>query len=774
MIPKKSSKGFYIFMATVLYIILTIIAFHLAHATDVNPDAAKMEIFNYAVNNFQSNILGFFPFTMTHLKMFGIITVIFAFAVLWLFIIEEQNRQSLPGKEKGSTKWNEDYKSYNKKYVTPVNVGEIDNNMIISKNLKLSLDTYKTRRNNNVLIIGGSGTGKSRFFIKPNMLQGNSSFIITDPSGELYASQSHFLKENGYKIRVFNLTDMSLSNRYNPFDYIKRKEDGTYEEASVAAMVDCLLKNTAEDGASKGDQFWEQSAKALLQAICFYLIDFRPPKDRTFTNVSKLIKAGKVNENDSSSKSTLDKLFDAARAKNPNSLAITNYDTFKLAGAKTATSILVSTDVRINNFNIPEVSRLTETDFNDPENNINLNTLGDERTALFIIIPTKGGAFNFLASMLYSQMFDILYHRAETICSTRYNIINEKKIPIVTMFESEKEAKNMLEMLQNAEIEEKKCGKKQSEYYLKYKGKYILQKPSDVLPDLQKPKPERYVFRTKEDAQFYINDCKKAKVEMGRQTLVWPVQCLLDEFANIGEIPGFSETLATMRKYKISCCIVLQNLAQIKKKYKDDWNTLVGNCDSILFLGSSEYDTCEYVSKILGEATIRTRDSSRSRGSKGSSSLSFKHDARKLLDPAELAKIDNINCVYTLRGEQPFFDEKYPYEVHKNYKLTGDAEKKFMITKTQMEEIFSKKSKKTVKRFNKTSKEKDREFSKPKIIKTEEEFKEQANVQSPEDFVKRYEQVPNTNEKKAKVSSSTVSQAKINIPANGAEVWDFN
>lgn len=293
---------------------------------------------------------------------------------------------------------------------SPKSPFETDNNILLTQEVRMSLNTRQHRENLNVLVIGGSGSGKSRFYVKPNIMQLNTSYVVTDPKGELLRSCGRLLKKAGYEIRVFNLIDMSHSNNYNPFNYIYDK-DGNISKTYVMKMVNCLMKNTKQEGASGGDQFWDDSTKALTLAIAFYLLEKKTDEngnslDRNFSTVMKMMRLAEISEQDENHRSSLDEMMDELRAENPHSMAVSFYADFKKAPAETAKSILISAAVRFAAFNLPEVADLTHTD------NIHLDTLGDRKTALFIIIPSSDATFNFLAAMMYTQLFDTLYDTA--------------------------------------------------------------------------------------------------------------------------------------------------------------------------------------------------------------------------------------------------------------------------------------------------------------------------------------------------------------------------
>ena len=471
-----------------------------------------------------------------------------------------------------------------------------DNNIILTNEVKMSLNTRFTRKNLNVMVIGGSGSGKSRFYVKPNLMQANTSYVCTDPKGELLRSTGKMLEHYGYKIKVFNLIDMTHSHNYNPFNYIY-DADGNYSATAVIKMVNVLMKNTQKEGGGGGDQFWEDSTKALLAALCFYLVECEDESKRNFAEVMRLLKLAEVREDSEDFQSDLDLIFDAlehpevytktaeptekmqalnlidlAKSAKPAGqyMCLKYYKDFKKAAGDTAKSILISTAVRLQAFNIPEVMGLTCCD------NLHLELTGDEKTALFIIIPSSDDTFNFLAAMMYTQLFDVLYDRA--------NFKHGGRLPI-------------------------------------------------------------------------------------------HVRCLLDEFANLGQIPRFEELLATMRSMEISANVIIQNLSQLKKMYKDSWENVLGNCDSLLFLGGQEPTTLEHISKTLGKETIDTRSVNRTRGRNGSTTENDGILGRELMTVDELKIMKDNECILFVRGINPFFCNKYAIEKHPNYHLLEDADK---------------------------------------------------------------------------------------------------
>lgn len=515
----------------------------------------------------------FFPLNQLAFTGMLLAICIGAFVIFYMHNTALKNFSYNPDKLYGDAgfRGEEDRKQYDEryvdhgKYIDPITkkpVETADPNMIASNDTKLSINDRKTFRNNNFLILGGAGTGKSRFVIKPNLLQENCSYVVTGPSGEIIVSCGKVLSDHGYKIKIFNLSNMGHSNTYNPFNYIR-------DEAGVLMVIDCLIKNTTGKN-EKGDQFFTNSEKLLYSACIFYLIDFETDESRkNFSSVMDMINMSQVDENNPSSKSELDLMFEQI---DQTSLAAKYYKAFKQAAGKTLKSIIISCVVRLQSFMTPQVTRLTGSD------NINLASIGDEKTILFIITPQADRTFAFLASMLYSQLFETLYHKGET-----------------------------------------------------------------------------------------------QKLKTGSERLTYHVRCLMDEFANIGEIPEFPSKLSTMRKYNISATIVLQDNSQLQSMYKDEWRTIMANCDSTIFLGNAEPDTLKYFCEKLGNETVTAQSRGRSYGSKSGSSQNYQQVKRETLTAEEIGRLPNDECLVFLRGERPARDKKFKYETHKNYDLTGDA-----------------------------------------------------------------------------------------------------
>lgn len=536
---------------------------------------------------------------------------LFAEGIYVLMKVTDKKKLHRKGEEHGSARWANDKEKKSladknsKAKVVDKDVNKYlyrpDKNIILTNDVKMSLNTRQTRKNLNVCVIGGSGSGKSRFYVKPNIMQANTSYVCTDPKGELLRATGKFLTEQGYEIKVFNLIDMSHSNNYNPFHYIYDTE-GKYSETAVIKMINVLMQNTKKEGSSGGDQFWDDSTQLLLSALCFYLIEVEDESKRNFSEVMKLLKLAEVKEGDDNYKSDLDLIFDSlehpenykpekiendenrerienlgiaenvGRKKPSEYMCIKYYNDFKKAAGDTLKSIIISVSVRLQAFNLPKVVDLTCCD------TLDLNMIGDKPTALFIVIPSSDNTFNFLAAMMYTQMFDALYDRA--------NFVHGGRLPV-------------------------------------------------------------------------------------------HVRCLLDEFANIGQIPRFEELLATMRSMEISANVILQNLTQLKKMYKDSWENVIGNCDSMLFLGGQEPTTLEHISKMLGKETIDTISHSRSRGKSSSSSTNDGILGRELMTVDELKVMKDEECILFVRGIAPFFSKKFVIEKHLNYSRLEDSNKKY-------------------------------------------------------------------------------------------------
>lgn len=638
--PKKKDWQSLIVMGIAVYLVMIVLSLHVGMAAENGGDLFSVVL--AGINSFSKNpfSIRFTSFSLKYILMF---TGVFAFAALWISVDNERNRALHQKDSDGSAEWNTNLTKFKKQFTDQ----DLSNNIILTNDISLSMNSRKTMRNNNVLVVGGSGSGKTRYVIKPNLLQANCSFVVTDPKGEILAAEGEMLKKHGYKIKVFNLTDMKHSHSYNPFEYIR-------DDLGVLMMINCLIKNT-NNGQKGGDPFWEKSETALLQALVFYLVKNPniPKECKNFTNVMKLLQAAEVNENDPNAQSPLDKLFGQLETIDPNSIAVKQYKTFKMGAGKTLKSILISCAVRLTVFNLQEIENLTMKD------NLDLGKIGDEKTALFVVIPAADDTYNFLVSMMYSQLFETLYYHAENECPYQYYIKEGKDVLAITNKSprgdsyTEKEAKKLLMGLKRAPIKQ-----------IRSKKQFVIK-----AKDFQKE------FYTREAALEYKTRLEKATIEKGAIRLPYPVRFLLDEFANIGQIPDFTKKLATMRQYEISCTIILQNLAQIKTMYKDDWESIVGNCDSFLFLGGQEFSTLEYISKELGAATIQVKGRGMSQSAKGgNASKNFSNKKRNLMDPNEISVMPKDECILIINGMHPFYGKKFKLETHPNYKESGDSD----------------------------------------------------------------------------------------------------
>ena len=439
-----------------------------------------------------------------------------------------------------------------------------DANIILTQRVRLGMDGYITQRNMNVLVVGGSGSGKTRFFCKPNIYSANCSYLITDPKGELLRAAGGLLVALGYEVRVFNLIDPSQSDGYNPFSYIHSEKD-------VLTLIDNLIKNTTPRNASSNDPFWEKAEIALDSALMLYLVSEAPSEEQNFETLIYMMNFADVKEEDEQYRSPLDMLFRALEEEQPNHVAVKQYAIFKQAAGKTAKSILISCGARLAPFDIKELRELMETD------EMELDTIGDRKTALFVIISDTDDTFNFVVSILYTQLFNLL--------------------------------------------------------------------------------------------------CDKADDEYGGRLPVH-VRCLLDEFANIGQIPKFEKLIATIRSREISASIILQSQSQLKAIYKDNADTIVGNCDTTLFLGGKEKTTLKEISEILGKETIDSFNTSETRGRELSHGLNYQKLGKQLMTEDEIAVMDGGKCILQLRGVRPFFSDKFDITKHPKYKYLSDADPK--------------------------------------------------------------------------------------------------
>ena len=485
-----------------------------------------------------------------------VLVFLFAYAMgVGMYFSQKENRR--PGEEHGSAKWGSVH-HVAKKYTDRKHRF---NNLILSSALALSLNAKAHRRNLNVLVVGGSGAGKTRFYAKPNILQCNTSYIIADPKGEMLRATAPLLIEKGYDVKVFNLITPSESDGYNPFTYIRTDED-------VIKLISNLIQNTTPKNASSSDPFWEKSEIALDTALMLYLLHEAPSEEQNFETLMFLIENASVMEEDEEYQSPVDVLFEALEEEYPEHIAVKQWKIFKQASGKTAKSILISAAVRLAAFNLPEIARMTSYD------NLELGTLGEKKKAIFCVIPDNDNSFNYLVGMLYTQAFQELYYKADH--------------------------------------------------------------------------------------------------EHGGELPI-PVHFIMDEFANVALPDNFERLLATMRSRRISVSIIIQNMAQLKALFKDSWESLVGNCDTFLYLGGNEQATHEYISKMLGKETIDTRTRGVTKGQHGSSNINYQNTGRELLTLDEVRLLDNSNALIFIRGEKPIMDKKFDILSHPNIKSTEDG-----------------------------------------------------------------------------------------------------
>ena len=465
------------------------------------------------------------------------------------------------GMEYGSARWG------TAKDIEPFMAPKFADNIILTKTERLMMSNRppdpKNARNKNVLVVGGSGSGKTRFWLKPNLLQCHSSYVVTDPKGSIVVECGNALLKNGYKVRILNTINFKKSMHYNPFAYVHSEKD-------ILKLVTTLMTNTKGEGSS-GDPFWEKSERLLLTALIAYLHYEAPAEEQNFATLLEMLNTMQVLEDDEEYQNPVDLLFEELAKKKPNSFAGRQYKLYKLAAGKTAKSILISCGARLAPFDIQELRDLTMYD------ELQLDTLGDKKTALFLIMSDTDSTFNFLISMVYTQLFNLLCDKADDV----------------------------------------------------YGGKLPVH-----------------------------------------------VRCLIDECANIGQIPNLEKLVATIRSREISACLVLQAKSQLKAIYKDNADTIIGNMDSQIFLGGSEPGTLKDLSEMLGKETIDAFNTSDTRGNSPSYGTTFQKMGHELLSRDELAVLDGGKCILQLRGVRPFLSDKYDLTQHPNYKLTSDYDPK--------------------------------------------------------------------------------------------------
>jgi len=474
-----------------------------------------------------------------------------------IFLSDEKNYRRR--EEYGSAKWGSPSRLNRKYAMAPKEDQSLQK--IMTQNVAISFKVRSHRRNLNVLIIGGSGAGKTRFYALPNILNANCSFIILDPKGEITRTTGNLLKAMGYEIVVLDLLHMDRSHCYNPFEYLRNVDD-------IQRLVSNIFASSTPKGAQAQDPFWDNSAAMLLKAIICLLYFEAPKEEQNFDMVMEVLRSSEVKEEDENHKSPLDLLFDKIRDKDPNHVAVKFYDDFNKAAGKTLKSILITLLSKLEKFNLPSLAKLTMTD------EMNLREVGKRKTAIFAIVPDNDTSFNFIVSILYTQLFQMLFEEA------------------------------------------------------------------DLSPNGRLPVHVHFV---------------------------------MDEFANVALPTDFDKILATMRSREISVSIILQNLAQLKTLYEKEWESIVGNCDELLYLGGNEQSTHEYISKLLGKETIDTNTYGQSKGRNGNYSTNYQSTGRELKTPDEMRMLDNRYALLFIRGERPVMDLKYDLMKHPNIHLTPEA-----------------------------------------------------------------------------------------------------
>ena len=633
----------YAILVIFLVLVYSFLALLIIHYFQINLESPFLSFYDKidaAFRDLLRHPFRIFPIPQKALSTTGMLLLLFTTLGAIILIHAKLRAHDNPDTVQGDAEWMKNLNAYNKKFTEPFGSISHDgkNNMILSQEMFMSMNNQKIRRNMNTFVIGGSGAGKSFNYVGPNVMQANCSYIITDPSGSLYSQYGAFLEGEGYKVKCFNLSHMDKGNRYNPFHYIHSDKD-------VEVLVTTLISNTTPPEKSSGDPFWEKSETALLVALIAYLYHYVDEEEQNFSNVMRLLRYAEINEEDSNQKSKLDYMFEDVAKSDPGSFAYKQYRTFKMGAGKTLKSILISCSVRLQAFDLKDVADLTDTD------NIELDYVGDEKTALFIIIPTAEKTFNFLAAMMYSQLFQRAYDYCENTASFSQLVMDGDDQVIrcyraesrQESFQKAEEAEAFLERAKDSEI-----------YYNETFRWYELRTKQD----------EMVCYRWSEEAiRKELELIQNGKVlSNGRQSnhgqrLPVHTRFILDEFANIGKIPEFPEKVATIRKYEISVAIILQSLSQIKKMYKDDWSGISGNCDTTIYLGGgADQETTEWISKLLGKETRVVLNESYG---KGGGSASLNRQGVELYSPSQLRTMPEEDCLVIQKSLNAYKGKKY-------------------------------------------------------------------------------------------------------------------
>lgn len=582
----------------------------------------------------------------------------------WIFITSEADKARLRKVDplgKGTARFMDlkDYEAYNKRFTAPLGMESIDGaeNMILSQKLRLAMDNRGTRRNFNTLIFGGSGAGKSRFFAGPNIMQANCNFVITDPSGELLEDYGKMLQGLGYEVKTFNIVDTYSSNKYNPFHYIKKSSD-------VYTIVNTLIKNTTPPEKSGGEPIWENGEKLLIESIMLYMWNNFAPQDQTFNKLMEMVNWAEINDSDKTFKNKLDVAFEDYQKNDPGNLACKLYSSFKKGAGKTLQSFVVSVTTRLNSFFLDEIDYLTK------EDNFHFETFADTKQAIFVIIPTAEDTFNFIVSMLYSQLFSSLYTYSETTCKYGWKASIDKLTNLKVVHANNKKESKQAEAEIRRYVAEIQKGVK-----VKY------DKKEDLYKVYTKETNELVGWRgTKELLNQFLKDLQNITIEQCGRRCPTHVRLILDEFANIGQIPTFDQKISTMRKYEISCSIILQTLSQLEEIYDKKANTIVGNCDTKIFLGSDDPDTINWLIDSLGDQTVKVGQSSYQHDESGGSDT-VSTDSQKLITYDQVTLMDDDECIVRVRGVRPYFGKKYDIEKHPNYGYAQATKGQFVVDK---------------------------------------------------------------------------------------------
>lgn len=636
----SSVVGFISYLFVILWYI------HLALVMEENPKLEFIDALNLSFDDMFTRPFTIFPLPNDIFSKILLYTLLCGLLIFMFYVTQKGKAHYNVDKVQGDAAWMKSMDDYNKKFTDPIGkpTSNGPTNVILSQDMLLAMDNEATRRNLNVFVVGGSGVGKSYNYVGPNIMQANSSFVVTDPSGGLYKQYGHYLEYMGYNVKCFNLDHMDRGNHYNPFQYIENDQD-------IEILVNTLIKNTTPPDQKGGDPFWEKSETALLVALIAFLFHYTKKECQCFTNVMRLLRAAEVDENDSNAKSQLDRMFEDIEERYTDSFAAKQYRTFKMGAGKTLKSILISCAVRLQAFDLAPVAALTNTD------DLDLDSVGDEKTALFVIIPTGDTTFQFLSSMMYSQLFQRLYRYSENTAEFSQCIMDEDK--------------QIWKTFRAGSPEEVKRVRKEAEAFFERAKDGIIRKNVDYeWWEIRTNRNELVGYRgTKEEAEKALQKLRAGKVisnseqSNSGQRLPIHVRMLLDEFANTGKIPQFSEKVATIRKYEISVNIIVQSLSQMKNLYKDDWETITGNCDNTVYLGGgADTVTTEWISKLLGKETRVVMNVNYSKGGGGQS---FNRTGVELYTPSQLRTMPEDECIVipkslnALKGKK-FASDKHP------------------------------------------------------------------------------------------------------------------